>query len=493
MSTVGSEEGTDVDDGTATEGRSATARDGSDDADDREGSMRGGVQEGAGDGPDEHDGDDESPEEAERLTVRDVLDTDRWVGAPAVTLLFAGLAIVVDRQAGLLLAGAVGVVFAAYAYGSGTPAPTLAVERRLSDETPGPGDDVRVTVTVRNEGEATLPDLRLVDGVPPALAVGEGSPRHATALRPGKRATFSYVVPAVRGRHEWESMQVIVRNAPGTREVDATVDSAEPTTLRCSPDLDATGDLPLRGLTTQYTGRIATDVGGPGLEFHSTRDYRHGDPLNRVDWNRMARTGELATLDFREERAATVVLLVDAREEAYVAPEPGAENAVERSVEAAGRSFSALLGGGDRVGLAALGPDELWLAPGAGNDHRARARDLLASHPALSPTPPDGRFFPSLRLRRLRRQLPSDAQLIVFSPLVDDYVASVARRLDAYGHLVTVVSPDPTAGGTPGELLARIERRSRISRLRRAGLRVVDWGDEPLATAVAGAAGRWSG
>jgi uncharacterized repeat protein (TIGR01451 family) len=427
-----------------------------------------------------------------RLPVSEVVETDRWTGASAVTLLFAGAAVLFDRQAGLLLAGAVGLVFAAYARGGGTPTPSLSVERGLSDETPELGDEVRVTVTVRNEGEGTLTDLRLVDGVPSALAVSEGSPRHATALRPGKRATFSYAVPAIRGEHEWGPVRALVRNASGSREVVAAARPEEPTTVRCAPELEATAGLPLRGLTTQYTGRIATDVGGPGIEFHSTRGYRHGDPLKRVDWNRLARTGELATLEFREERAATVVLLVDAREEAYVAPEAGVANAVERSVDAASQSFSALLGGGDRVGLAAFGPEGLWLAPGTGSDHRARAGDLLATHPALSATPSGDRFFPTLRLRHLRRRLPTDAQLIVFSPLADDYMASVVRRLDAYGHLVTVVSPDPTIDDTPGHRLARTERRNRISRLWGAGVRVVDWGDEPLATAIATAAGRWS-
>jgi hypothetical protein len=64
--------------------------------------------------------------------------------------------------------------------------------------------------------------------------------------------------------------------------------------------------------------------------------------------------------------------------------------------------------------------------------------------------------------------------------------------LDAYGHLVTVVSPDPTTADTPGHRLARVQRRNRISRLRAAGLRVVDWGEESLAAEITRARGRWS-
>lgn len=420
------------------------------------------------------------------------LETNRWTGVAGLALLAVGLAVVLGRRPAILLAGVFGVAYAAYARSGDAPDPSLRVERDLADATPDPDDEVRVTVRVTNEGERPLFDLRLVDGVPSGLAVVEGSPRHATALRPDKSVAFDYAVGAVRGAHEWEPLHAIARDPSGARESVSTVGSVEPTELRCTPELSATADLPLRGLTSRYAGGIATDVGGSGIEFHSTREYRHGDPLKRVDWNRLARTGELATLDLREERAATIVLLIDAREGAYLTAEAGEANAVERSVEAAALAFPTLVGGGDRVGIAAFGPEDLWLAPGAGNDHRARVRETLATHPAVSPTPTEGRFFPALQFRRLRKRLPADAQVLLFSPLCDDYVGTVAERLDAHGHLVTVVSPDPTGDDSPGHQLARIERALRLAELRRTGIRVVDWSDESLAAAITEAAGRWS-
>jgi uncharacterized protein (DUF58 family) len=424
----------------------------------------------------------------EQLRPQGVIPTERWAGIVALALVPLGVGVLV-RHPPLVLISVVGVGYAAYARADTAPDVDVTVERELSEESPNPGDEVTVTVRLRNEG-GVLPDLRVIDGVPPAIAAEEPA-RFGTSLRPGRTASFSYTITAVRGEHEWGPVKLIARNPSGSRETDTTVDVE--TTLRCHPELDASASLPLRGLTAQYSGRVPTDIGGSGLEFHSTREYRHGDPVRRINWARLARTGELSTLEFREERAATVVLLIDTREKAYRAPEPEESNAVERSVDAATQAFSALLDSGDRVGIAAFGPGECWLPPGAGADHRAAARQMFTTDPALSATPLDERFLPTTWLAQFRRRLPADAQLIFFSPMTDDFAVSTARRLDAYGHPVTVISPDTTVSTSAGRQLARIERANRLSQLRGSGVRVIDWPDEkPLALELERSARRWS-
>jgi uncharacterized protein (DUF58 family) len=440
-------------------------------------------------------GPDAEPPPDRRAAPGETLDreTNRWYGVNALSLAAGALGVLLGRP-GLLLVAVVGVAYGAFALAARPPDVHVELSRELERNAAAPDEPVRVTLTVRNAGDSLLPDLRVVDGVPDALDVVEGSPRTATALRPGKAASFSYAVRAARGDHEFDPVTVLARGFSGAREREVAVHARGDGRLACTPRLDVGDPLPLRALTTGYTGRVVTDTGGPGTEFHAVREYRRGDPLSRIDWKRAARTGEYATLEFRRERAATVVLLVDTRETAYLAPDDEAPSAVERSVTAAGELFTSLLSTGDRVGLGAFGPGGYWLAPGAGSEHRSRARQALATDEAFAPTPREEPFFPGLELRRLRRRLPVDAQVVLFSPLCDDYVVRAARRLDAHGHLVTVVSPDPTADGTAGETLARIDRQLRCSRLREAGLRVVDWRPgEHLGAAVAVAQSRWSG
>jgi uncharacterized repeat protein (TIGR01451 family) len=419
------------------------------------------------------------------------IETNRWAGFVGAVLFAAGVGIVL-QEPGLIIAGAVGVGYLAASRVGSAPSPLLAVERTVDADDPEPGDDVVVTLEVTNEGDAALFDLRLVDGVPPGLEVIDGSPRCATALFPGDSVRYAYTVAATRGRHEWTGIDAVTLDISGSEERATSVEAES--VLECIPPLGSTADLSLRGLTTRYTGRVSTDTGGSGVEFYALREYRHGDPLRRVDWNRTARTGELTTLQLREERAATVVLVVDSRETSYLARGPDAENAVERSVDAAGRTLLALLDGGDRVGLLGLCPRDRWLPPGTGTEHRARARALLATDPAFAPTPArtDGPTYVTRWVRGAIKRLPLDAQIVLFSPLCDDAVARVARRFDAGGHPVTVVSPDPTILDTPGHGLAWIERRLRLSELRSAGIRVVEWREEPLGVAVARAEERWS-
>ena len=258
--------------------------------------------------------------------------------------------------------------------------------------------------------------------------------------------------------------------------------------------------------TAGFAGRVETDEGGPGIEFHATREYRRSDPLSRIDWRQLAKTGELATVEFRAERSATVQLVVDTRRAAYRAPTPDGYHAVERGVDAAHRLFDALLDGGDRVGFETFGRERegCRLPPGAGGDHRARGRELLNVHPALSPVPPARKLFERYppdrrgtlqrrRIRRVHRRLGADTQVVLLSPCCDDYPRAVARRLVAYGRDVTVVSPDPTVRDTEGHEHAAEARAERLSSLRSAGVRVVDWrADERFDAALARARRRWS-
>lgn len=462
-----------------------------------------GSETGRSDGAEAGDEDDGS-ETAAEPTVTDTRGhrrreadrrTGRWRGVGALTLiaLAGGLyAAWSDTTPSLVVAAAALVGAAGYVSLARPPEVSLIVERDLSTADPAPGETVTVTVTVTNAADSMVPDFRLTDGVPPGLVVSGGSPRYATALRGGESVTYSYAIEASRGHHVFEPMQVLARDFSGAVERERHVETGEPTVLSCGLQLVADEDVPVHPHTARRVGRVTTDTGGSGVELHSVREYRRGDPLSRVDWNRVASTGEFATLQFREEHAATVVLLVDARKQAYVAPRVDGPSAVEYEIAAADVVLSSLVSAGDSVGLAALSPELCWLEPRGGRGQAARARRLLETHSAFGARRPEKTFHGGIGERWLRRELPSDAQLVMFSPLCDDDAVMIARSLHARDYPVTIVSPDVTRRETTGQRLAAVERGIRISLLRRVGVRVVDWdADTPLETALDAADRRW--
>lgn len=205
---------------------------------------------------------------------------------------------------------------------------------------------------------------------------------------------------------------------------------------------------------------------------------------------------------------ATVILLVDARNVANVrgGDDETEPHAVESSIQAAAETFAGLLDAGNRVGMAAIGSEFVWLGAGAGDVHRRRARNLLATHPTLSSSPERDRIrgrklsTPSLKvggqimsqLHQLDVHLPEDVQILFFSPLADDTAVTISRRLQVAGHAVTVVSPNVTDTEGTGAQLARLHRQRRVQELHRADVRLIDWHrDDSLPVAFERVRVRW--
>jgi uncharacterized protein (DUF58 family) len=422
-----------------------------------------------------------------------VRGTERWRGLGAAALL-AGAVGLFTRTAALLGVAAAAVALLAYGRTVAPPAATLALSRTVGEPDPDPGEAVTVRLTVENVGDRTVPDLRLVDGVPPALRVVDGAPSLGTSLRPGGTATLSYTVEAGSGSHEFQPATAVLRDAAGVVERRVEIEAADATELGRPPRLDEGQRLPLRAASARFAGRQTVDGAGDGLTFRTIREYRRGDPLSRVDWRRRARTGELATVEFHPERSLPVVLVIDTRPVAAVAPTPDGATAVERSLSAAATLYGGLSADDHRVGIATLGPERTWLAPGRGRAHERRTRQLLSR--SVEPEPDDGAGDVAADATDagrewLRERLPGTAEVVVVTPAVDDAVVGLIEAVAALGTPVSVVSPDPTADDTAGRTLARLERRERLADLRRQGVPVVAFGpDERVERALATAG--WS-
>ncbi|WP_267640573.1 DUF58 domain-containing protein [Haloarchaeobius amylolyticus] len=415
-------------------------------------------------------GEEQVPESGPELDAGwQVVETGRWRGIVPLALAVVALGTLSANPA-VLLAGVVCVGLAVARAATSAPDPSLACSRTVSDPAPAAGDRVSVALRVENTGEATLPDVRVADRMPTGLEVVDGTPETVGSLRPGESLSVTYTVTATPGRYRFESPRVVCTDRLGDVSVvgEPAVDE---TPIRCAAALPAAPGIHLRPPRGGLPGRVTGTGSGDGASFFGVREYRRGDPLARVDWARLARDGRLTTVTFREERAPTVVLVVDGRAAAFLQSPGEPPDARRRCLDAA----RTLVAGLDeaQVGLAVLGDGLDWTRPGTGRTHHVRLRQAIDDTAGAPGESAD--LDLAAAETTLRSRLPAGAQVCLLTPLCDDEVAALARRLDVSGTPVSVVAPDPTATATAGQRLAHLERRTRVRDLRRAGIPVLDW------------------
>lgn len=415
------------------------------------------------------------------------------LAAAAVLLVAAGVA---SGTPTLLLAGVVPLAFVVHgALSTLDPLDDrVRIERELRPEAPLPGQPVEVTLTATNVGASALPDLRVRDGVPEELSVRAGASSVGAALRPGESATATYTLTANRGRYAFRPVRLRASTVTGTVVDETTREAAGADEFECRIDA---ADVPLRRQSTAFSGSLATDTGGVGVEFHATRDYRAGDPVNRINWRRYAKTGELSTVEYREQRAARVAVLIDAREPTHVAGAASLPTGATLCAYAATLATRVLRDDGHHVGVGALGvADPLtdrrpaWVPPDADAfaTHAAAVCNAAATGTGESVTATavradGGGVDPDLR--RLLAGLPAAAQVIHCTPALDDAAVSTVESIRAHGHETTVLSPSVTSDSVGGRVFA-LERAGRLDRMRGVGAAVVDWDrEEELPVALA--------
>lgn len=423
------------------------------------------------------------------------------VGGRTDAAVLAAIALVVLGtvlgNAALFVAAAVPISILLLSWLASPPSPEIAVERRIDPSPAAPGERTSVTLTVHNEGETTLSDARFVDGVPTELSVSAGSPRGCLSIRPGESGSISYEIVPRQGRYEFEDPIVRLRPISGAAVTTTHSPAVGDATLSCRRNA---GAIPQLNGALRRVGTQPTDSGGPGIQFHSTREYRPGDEVRRIDWRRLAKTGELTTVNFDETSTAETVVIADGRSAGRRARTTGHPTATELTAYAADRAITALVSAGNAVGLCALGitneavdvplasddQGRPWVPTGLDDATRTQidaVLDAVAEGARAEPddsrlaTPSDavadgghgGAFF------GLRTRLSNRADVIVVTPALDEAPVSLVETVLAAGHRTVVIAPDVTDCETPGRAVRHAERVVRLRRLRATDATVIDW------------------
>lgn len=418
--------------------------------------------------------------------------TGRFDGATLVAVILVTTGTVFGEPA-LFVGATVPLGYLLVGWIATPPAIDVSVERDIDPAPAAPGERATVTLRLTNVGDAALTDIRVVDGVPPDLPVEAGSPRACLSIRPGEAASVTYDVVASQGAYDFRSPVVRARPLSSAAVTTTRPSVTGTTTLICRRDV---GDVPQLQGSLRRVGTQPVDRGGEGIEFHSTREYRPGDDVRRVDWRGFAKTGTLATIQFTETSATETVVLVDGLDAGQIARGTGYPTASELTVYAADRVVTRLFAEGNEVGLrtgsitaAEIGvpvptnaDGHPWIAPGA---DEATRRQIEATFDSLGEATHDGDGNSTTHSRGLHERLPSNADIVLVTPALDESTGELVETLCAADRHVAVVTPDVTDRETVGKTVARVERRLTLARLRSAGATVCDWDTRfPLASAM---------
>ena len=377
-----------------------------------------------------------------------------------------------DFEIGVLVLGLASLFFFSNIWGLPERADVSLDRRIVPDETFG-GEDVRVESIIRNLTNVNLANIEIHESLGSTINPVKGTNRTPATLRSReelrlivefpspKRAIYEIGPLIVRARDPFGFYLTEKRLGPGTLSVMPRPERLK--TIRFRPR--HVGPWP---------GAIPSKFLGLGTEFYSMRQYVSGDDPKRINWKASARHRELIVNETEAEKVTDIMVLLDT----YVTVYRTIGNQLfEHGVQAAASITSLLLRQGNRVGLVLQGGERGSVPSGFGRRHERRILYMLAAA-----RPGRASVSTSYVMTLLaRRMLPSRAQVILISPLLDPEIKEGVRELTLTGYSMLVLSPSLAIPSTIQDetektafKLVMLERHISLLALERSAT-VIDW------------------
>jgi uncharacterized protein (DUF58 family) len=353
----------------------------------------------------------------------------------------------------------------------------LEVSRTISPRRARPGQPVRVSLTVVNQGTGAAPLLLLEDHLPSGLA---GGARFALrGVEPGGvRETSVELTPARRGRYEIGPVEIAIVDPFALAQVREQ--SVAKTRLLVHPRIDPLvlprdlGDRKSLALST-----LRQPTGARGEDFYTLREYIEGDDLRKIHWPSTAKRGRYMIRQEETPWQTRATIVLDDRAEAHEGL--GELSSFERVVEAAASVVDLYHRSGFTYRLTAAHHPGL---PGAKlSEQRNRCLDLLAM---LEPRRGESNDALAARLIELESGVAAEASLVVVAGTLTARDAVAITRCRRRFRDVTVVA-FPAHRFSSQTTRSRWDSEKRLTEairlLTRSGARAVALGpDESLAT-----------
>jgi uncharacterized protein (DUF58 family) len=377
-----------------------------------------------------------------------------------------------DFQIGILVLGLASLFFFANIWGLPEKVDINLDRQIVPDETLG-GEDIRVESRVRNMTSSSLVSVEIQEALDSRIMPEKGIAKAPASIRPYGEARLVFEFPCPpRAKYEIGPMIVRVRDPFGLYLTEKKLALG---TLSVMPRPERLTGAQLRPRHVgPWPGVIPSKVLGIGTEFYSMREYVPGDDPKRINWKASARYNALIINETEAERVTDVMVVLDTDVTFFG---PSESEMFEREVHAAASITSLLLRQGNRVGLVLQGGERGSLPAGFGKRHERRILYLLATAKPGRATVSTSYVMNLLA----RHMLPSRAQIVIISPLMDPDIKEGVKQLTIARYSMLVLSPTPTPPASFRDdteeiafKLIMLERSITLLALERSAT-VIDW------------------
>ena len=344
-----------------------------------------------------------------------------------------------DFQIGVLVLGLASLFFFANIWGLPEKVEITLDRRIVPDETFG-DEDIRIESIVQSKTNDRLVSVEIRETLDPPITLKKGtSVTTASIPAGGETHLLSEFKSPPRGNYAIGPMIARVRDPFGFYLVEKKL---APGNLCVMPRPERLRGVELRPRHVgAWPGVIPSKILGIGTEFYSLREYVPGDDPKRINWKASARYNSLIVNENEAERVTDVMVVLDS-DVTFFGPVEG--EMFERGVQAAASITSLLLRQGNRVGLVLQGTERGSVTVGFGKRHERRILYLLAAA-----KPGRAKVSTSYIMSLLAtRMLPSSAQIVIISSLLDPDMKEGVHQLITAGYNTLVLSPTPSPPST---------------------------------------------
>ncbi|MCT7661717.1 DUF58 domain-containing protein [Mycobacterium deserti] len=374
---------------------------------------------------------------------------------------------------------------------------------RSGETTARLGQSVEAVLSIENPSGSRRVTGVVRDAWPPSA---RAEPRiHPLNLGPAQRVDVATTLTPVR-RGDQASALVTIRAIGPLGLAGRQTSHRVPWQVRILPPFLSRKHLPSRlAKLRELEGNTPVLIRGQGTEFDSLREYVVGDDVRSIDWRATARRADVVVRTWRPERDQRVVVVLDTGRTSAgrvgvdpTAIDPSGWPRLDWSMDAALLLAALAARAGDHVDF--LAHDRVSRA---GVINASRTELLAQLVAAMAPLQPalvesDSRAMVAAVQRRVRRRALVVLLTDLNAPALDEGLMAVLPQLSAKHQVLLAAVADPrvarlAAGRADAAEVydaaaaerARNDRRTIASRLRRAGVDVVDAPPEELAPALA--------